>query len=144
MNASPTATAGLTLDLQAFRTLCADTLALMTDEGQSLAANNDYAPGEFNQRRKNLLPQLESALIKLRNHRQSGRQSAHTEEVKELFETIQRLVMKGLFLDRENQQALLRRGLMPARHLPPFEAQQPHYVAGLYRQHSKFRSGGPL
>ena len=40
MNASPTATAGLTLDLQAFRTLCADTLALMTDEGQSLAANS--------------------------------------------------------------------------------------------------------
>jgi hypothetical protein len=45
--------------------------------------------------------------------------------------------MKFLQLDRENQQSLLRRGLVPPRHLPAVAAQQPHYVAGLYRRHAQ-------
>jgi hypothetical protein len=44
--------------------------------------------------------------------------------------------MKILLLDRENQQAMLRRGLVPARHLPPPAAQRPHFVAGLYQRHA--------
>jgi hypothetical protein len=134
----------LTLDLQAFRKLCAEALALMTAESQALADRGDYQPGAFNERRKRLLPQLESALIKLRNHRRDGRSAPHTKEIGNLFETIQSLLMKVLYLDRENQQALLRRGLVPPRHLPPLEAQQPHYVAGLYQQHSRIRGGVSL
>jgi hypothetical protein len=140
---SPPPAADLTLDLRSFRRLCGEALGLMTDESQALSEPNDYPAGEFNQRRKHLLPQLESALIRLRAHRQKGRQGLRTEEVKELFETIQSLLTKGLLLDRENQQALLRRGLVPPRHWPAAGAQQPHYVAGLYRQHSRRHEGGP-
>jgi hypothetical protein len=38
-------------------------------------------------------------------------------------------------LDRENEQLLLRRGLIPPKHLPPVQRQRPHYVAGLYQRH---------
>jgi hypothetical protein len=44
--------------------------------------------------------------------------------------------MKFFILDRENQQAMLRRGLVPVRHLPPAAAQRPHFVAGLYQRHA--------
>ena len=136
-------TAGLTLDLQAFRKLCEDVLALVTRESQALSDQNDYQPGDFNQRRKRLLPELESALITLRKQRQSRRPTTPSQEISKLFQTIQSLLMRVLCLDRENQQALLRRGLVPAKHLPPVAAQRPHYVASLYQQHSAGRDALP-
>jgi len=129
----------LALDLNAFRLICDEALTLATDESRSLSNANDYKPGEFNQKRKYLLPELESGLMKLRKQRQSRRQTTQPEEIKNLFHTIQSLLMKILLLDRENQQSLLRRGLVPAKHLPPAAAQRPHYVAGLYQQHSQIR-----
>jgi hypothetical protein len=136
--------AGLALDLQAFHALCGEVLALVTRESQALSDQNDYQPGEFNQRRKRLLPELESALNTLSKRRQSRRQATQSEENTKLFQTIQSLLTKVLFLDRENQQALLRRGLVPAKHLPPIAAQRPHYVTGLYRQHSRVPGGVPV
>jgi hypothetical protein len=53
-----------------------------------------------------------------------------------LFQNIQSLLMKVLVLDRENQQAMLRRGLVPARHLPAVAVQKPHYVASLYQRNA--------
>ena len=50
---------------------------------------------------------------------QVPRPSANSvEEIKPLFQSIQNLLMKVLLLDRENQQIMLRRGLVPASHLP--------------------------
>jgi len=43
-------------------------------------------------------------------------------------------------LDRENQQAMLRRGLVPTRHLPAAAVQQPNYVASLYQRNSLTRT----
>jgi len=134
---------GLTLDLRAFRALCEEVLGLVTRESQALSNQNDYHPGEFNQTRIYLLPELESALMNLRKQRQSRRQITPSEEITKLFQTIQSLLMKVLHLDRENQQALLRRGLVPPKHLPPVAAQRPHFVAGLYQQHSRIRGGVP-
>ncbi|MCC6233741.1 MAG: hypothetical protein IT580_13910 [Verrucomicrobiales bacterium] len=42
--------------------------------------------------------------------------------------------MKILLLDRENEQALLRHGLVPARELPSVNRQRPHFVSDLYRR----------
>jgi len=39
-------------------------------------------------------------------------------------------------LDRENQQALLRRGLVPARHINACSAPPSNFVATLYRRHN--------
>jgi len=57
-------------------------------------------------------------------------------EVKELFQSVQGLLMKVLLLDRENQQALLGRGLVPLRHLATAAVQQPQYVANVYKRHT--------
>ncbi len=137
-------TNGLALDLQAFRALGEEILGLVTRESQALSNQNDYQPGEFNQTRIHLIPELDSALMNLRTQRQSRRQATQSEEIAKLFQTIQSLLMKILHLDRENQQALLRRGLVPAKHLPPVAAQRPHYVAGLYQQHSPVRGAEPV
>jgi hypothetical protein len=44
-------------------------------------------------------------------------------------------------LDRENEQLLLRRGLIPPKHLPPVQRQRPHYVASLYQRHHSNGNG---
>jgi hypothetical protein len=134
---------GLALDLQSFCGLCEEVLALVTLESQSLL-NQNYQPGEFNEKRKSLLPKLESALVKLGERRKSRRQAVQPEEIKTLFQSIESLLMKILLLDRENQQTLLRRGLVPTKNLPPVAAQRPHYVADLYQKYSSIRGGGPV
>jgi len=44
--------------------------------------------------------------------------------------------MKLLLLDRENQQALLQRGLVPPCHLATAAVQQPNFVANVYKRHT--------
>jgi len=127
-------------DLRDFLALCEAALDVTTREGQALSASGDYRSFEFYQQRKTLLPRLEASLILLRRWRQlwqdlSSSERACCPEVTSLFQVIQGLLMKVLLLDRENQQALLRHGLMPTRHLPSPATQRPHCVADLYRRH---------
>jgi hypothetical protein len=134
-------TESLTSDLQAYLSLCEEVLSLAARESQALSGQADYQPVEFDQKRKNLLPGLESLLIRLRDRRTtwqhvSAAEREHDNEVKSLFQNIQSRLMKVLLLDRENQQAMLRRGLVPAKHLPAAARQQPHFVAKLYQRHS--------
>lgn len=127
--------------LQQYRALCEETLELYLREHQALHQGGDYQPFPFYQRRKDLLPRLEAALTELRRWRglhRSGatRTRAPSTELRRITDQVQTMLMRILQLDRENQQALLRRGLLPAQHLPPAAAQHPHYVANLYRRHS--------
>jgi len=115
---------------------------LAVRENQALVRSPDYQPFEFYQTRKNLLPRLEESLMALRKWRMRWRQAEAAEragcpEVPALFQSVQALLMKVLLLDRENQQALLRHGLVPPRQLPATAAQQPHCVADVYRRHSR-------
>jgi hypothetical protein len=55
-------------------------------------------------------------------------------EIGMLLRQNQDLTMKIIVLDRENEQSLLRRGLVPARELPSVNRQRPHFVAELYRR----------
>jgi hypothetical protein len=143
MNPSVTAefSAGLARELRGFLSLCEEIFSLATRERQTLAGEPGCPSGSFNQQRKNLIQPLESALISLRNHRTVWQQvipsaRGHSEEVKTLFQDIQNLLMKILLLDRENQQAMLRRGVVPPGHLPAAAGQNPHFVAGLYQRFS--------
>lgn len=134
--------AGLALDLRAHLALCQEAMDLSARENQALAQGSGYGPFEFYRQRKNLLPRLEESLMALRKWRNRWQQASPAEragcsEVKALFQSVQTLLMKVLLLDRENQQALLKHGLLPAQHLPSRAAQQPHCVADLYRRHSR-------
>jgi hypothetical protein len=127
--------------LRRFLSFCEDALSLTGRENQALAAPADYQPFEFYQGRKALLLRLDEGLTLLRTWRlawqrlDSSERARHS-EVKLLLQTVQDSLVKILVLDRENQQALLRRGLVPPRHLPSFTSQPPHYAAQLYRRHS--------
>lgn len=131
----------LPADLRAFQLLCEDALSVMTREGIALASSAPYQPMDFCQRRKDLLPHLEKALTRLRSQRAAWHQSGQgaregDEDLKALFQTIQGILMKALTLDRENQQLMLRRGLVPTQHLPPVAAQKPSFVSSLYQRHT--------
>jgi hypothetical protein len=131
----------LTNHLRGYLTLCEEVLALTRRENQVLAAAGEYQPFEFYQGRKSLLSRLDQSLNLLRTWRQAWQrldaaERAHFSDVKSLLQAVQDSLVKILLLDRENQQALLRKGLLPARHVQSFAAPQPHYAAQLYRRHS--------
>lgn len=128
-------------DLRAFAGVCEDILALATREHQALSGEGDYLPLEFYQERKTLLPDVEGLLQRFRSHRVVWQQVSPTQrdqfkEMKSLFQNIQGLVSRVMQLDRENQQAMLKRGVVPVKHLPSTTRQQPHFVADLYRRNS--------
>jgi hypothetical protein len=133
---------GFAQDLRSHLALCERAMNLAARENQALSSQSTYAPFEFYQERKNLLPRLEESLMALRKWRTRWQQTDPAEragcsEVKALFQSVQNLLMKVLLLDRENQQALLRHGLLPARQLPSTAAQQSHCVADAYRRHAR-------
>jgi hypothetical protein len=128
-------------DLRDHLDLCREFLALATEENGALRNPQPWQPDGFNAERKRLLPRLESVLIRLRTCRQIWQQASPAErgrcgEAGSMLQDIQNLLPRILMLDRENQQEMLRRGLVPATHLPPAVSQRPHYVAGLYRRHT--------
>jgi hypothetical protein len=127
-------------DLREYQVICDEALTLTTRENQALATSKEYEPFEYFQLRRGLLPRLENALVQLRKWREiwlrvSPAERAGCSEVKELFQSVQGLLMKLLLLDRENQQALLRRGLVPPRHQGTAGTQQPNFVANVYKRH---------
>jgi hypothetical protein len=140
-NAPPPFIAEFAGHLRSYLTLCDEVLAFTGRESQALAAPSDYQPFEFFQGRKALLLRLDESLNLIRTWRQAWqqldpRERAGYSEVKSLLQAVQDSLVKILQLDRENQQALLRRGLLPAQHLSSFTSPQPHYAAQLYRRHA--------
>ena len=124
-----------------YRALCEEVLQLYREEQQCLGNAREYSAFLFYRRRKDLLPRLEKALTDLRrwrgHRRDGGSPGPHVStELRALTDEIQTMLMRILQLDRENRQALLGRGLLPCEHLPRPAAQQPHFVANLYRRHS--------
>lgn len=131
----------LTAQLRDYLGVCNEALALTSRESHALAGTGDYQSFDLYQGRKALLLKLDQSLNLLRTWRQAwqrldSQERARYTEVKSLIQAVQDSLVKILNLDRENQQALLRRGLLPARHVPSFAAQTPHYAAHLYRRHS--------
>jgi hypothetical protein len=133
--------ANLARELRGYLDLCRDFLALFSAENQALRRAQLWSPEPFNEQRKRLLPRLESGLIKLRSFRQwwermPADQRESCGDIKDLFRDIQNLLPRLLLLDRENQQEMLQRGLVPAAQLPPAASQRPNFVANLYRRHA--------
>jgi hypothetical protein len=137
----PLAIPELTDHLRHHLALCEEILSLTGRENRALNTPDDNPQFEFYRGRKALLSRLDEALNLLRTWRQAWQRLEPAErgrhaEVKQLLQAVQDSLVKTLVLDRENQQALLRRGLVPARHLPAFTSPPPHYAARVYRRHS--------
>jgi len=126
-------------DLKARLALCQELLQGLEREAQALRRPDKPSLFEFHQLRRKLLPSLNRSLDDLRRHRanwqnMSLEERARHPEICSLLRQNQDLTMKLIVLDRENEQGLLRRGLLPASELPSANRQRPHYVADLYRR----------
>lgn len=126
-------------DLRAHQTICRDLLTLAEREFQALRQNQTEALNEVYQGKKGLQTRLNDSLEKVREHRVrwqslSASERSQQPEINFLVRQVQDLIMRLILLDRENEQGLLRRGLIPARELPSAQLQRPHFVANLYRR----------
>jgi flagellar biosynthesis/type III secretory pathway chaperone len=126
-------------DLKQHSAVCQELLAIVEREGQALRQPDKPDLPGFHQLRKNLLPRLNQSLDSLRKHRVHWQklgmdERARYPEIGMLLRQNQDLIMKIILIDRENEQSLLRHGLVPPRELPPAARQRPHYVADLYRR----------
>ena len=128
-------------DLRAHQTVCRELLVLAERESQALRQGQATVLHEIHQARKPLLPRLSDSLEKVRQHRiqwqrLTAAERAAQPEIGFLVRQAQDLILRVLLLDRENEQGLLRRGLIPAREIPAAQQQRPHFVAGLYRRNA--------
>jgi hypothetical protein len=126
--------------LQAHAEVCTKLLSLAVLEEQLLRGAEAYVAGVNDGARKNLMVVLDRTLELLKAQRMAWQQLSAAErarhpDIARFIQSTQEIGMKLIVLDRENEQALLRRGLLPARHLPSAQRQQPNYVAGLYQRH---------
>jgi len=126
-------------DLKARLVLCQELHEGFERERQALNSPENPLLFEFHKLRKKLLPALTRSLDALRRHRVNWQNLPHEERVRHpevgaLLQQNQDMTMKLILLDRENEQSLLRRGLVPACELPSVNRQRPHFVANLYRR----------
>ena len=126
-------------DLRGLQIVCRELLSLAERESQLLRADSAEAMSETGRDRRSLLPRLNEALLKARQHRVSWQglsaaDRAAQPETGFLVRQMQDLIMRVILLDRDNEQALLRRGLIPPREIPAAQRQRPHFVADLYRR----------
>jgi flagellar biosynthesis/type III secretory pathway chaperone len=128
-------------DLRRQFEICSQLLGLVEQEGRALRSGEDLRRREFLAARQRLLPELERCVATLKNRRREWEALAEAErsqerEAQALLRQGQDLILKIIVQDRENEQALLRHGLVPPRQLPAAERQRPHFVADLYRRQS--------
>ena len=127
-------------DLRSHHTLCQELLAVVERETLALRDSDSTATFDLYRSKKSLLPKLDQSVEKLKQHRLSWQRlppadRAQNPEIAALIQLTEELIMKIIVLDRENEQMLLRKGLVPARQLPSANRQRPHFVSDLYRRH---------
>jgi hypothetical protein len=118
--------------------LTRDILGIIETESHKLKNGNSGLHETFTLK-KSLLLKLNESLDKLRKHRTEWQKldeavRANCPEVHQLLRQNQDLTMKMIVLDRENEQQLLRQGMIPAKHLPSAQRQNPAAVAGVYQR----------
>lgn len=133
-------------ELRTHHEVCREFLALFSEENAALRGSQKWDAASFDDKRKRLLPQLESVLIRLRSCREQWSQMdagerARCGEINQLLRDVQNLLPRILQLDRENQQEMLKRGAVPATQVAAVAqtaaaSQRPHFVAGLYQRHA--------
>ncbi len=122
--------------------VCNDLLTLAQQESEALKDPAPYPAAETRARRQELLGRLESSWSDFTSHRAQWERT-HPDGGEPspgfgaLLQTALDTIMRVLVLDRENEQGLLRRGLLPPQALPLAERERPGYVAGVYQRNAR-------
>jgi hypothetical protein len=120
--------------------VCDDLLRLAQTEAEALRQPGPFPTARIQSERRALLRRLEASSQTLTGERlQAGgtpsRGGELSPELSDLVRTTLDTIMRVLVMDRENEQSLLRRGLLPPRALPRAEQSQPTFVAQTYQRH---------
>jgi len=134
-----TIVAEISEDLRKHAQVCREILNVVEAEHRSLNDPNPTSQFEPYQKRKLLVARLSDSLQGVKRSRERWQNLTPAErgsasDLQRLMKENQDLIMKVIVLDRENEQALLRRGLLPNRQLPSVNRQRPHFVTELYRR----------
>jgi hypothetical protein len=121
--------------------VCDDLLLLAQKEAEALRQPGPFPAATIQAERKDLLARLESSLRLVASERKRCAQlnapgCGTPRELADLVRTTLDTIMRVLVIDRENEQSLLRRGLLPPRSLPQAEQSQPNFVAFTYQRHA--------
>jgi flagellar biosynthesis/type III secretory pathway chaperone len=125
--------------LKEHQVVAQDLFSLVEREGQALRQGSETTLQPCFADKQALLGRLKDSVAKLKKLRTewtvlSPEHRAEHPEINALLRQTQDLTMKIIMLDRENEQSLLRRGLVPPRDIPSANRQRPHFVADLYRR----------
>ncbi len=125
-------------ELREYLKICEDVHSIVRRENQCLNSAEPQRIHQFQGTRRDVLERLTDTQMRLSIHKTSwlrvpsNVRSRHPEVVQLIRQTLD-LIMKTIVLDRENEQLLLRQGMVPPQRLPPAHRQNPHFVARLYR-----------
>ncbi|MCX8156186.1 MAG: hypothetical protein N3J91_07050 [Verrucomicrobiae bacterium] len=128
--------------LQEHRQVCQELLAAFEREAAGLQSGELTVLAEVDALRRQVLPRLQELTRELRARREAWERLPAAQRQmpagwRALLEENQAMVLRLLALDRENQQARLRLGLVPPAHWPaPRPASGQGYVTELYRRHT--------
>jgi flagellar biosynthesis/type III secretory pathway chaperone len=120
--------------------VCNELLALVQKESEALKNPAPFPMEQLRAERKELLARLEGSMRTVSERRarvQSQAEGGQPAGFPDLLQTTLDTIMRVLVLSRENEEMLLRRGLVPAHALPPPEQSQPGYVARVYQNHTR-------
>ena len=115
-------------------------LVLAQEEAAALQHAEPFPAARGEATRKDLLLRLETSSRLVASQRtrwceQNGPGCETPPELADLVRTTLDTIMRVLVIERENEENLLRRGLVPARSLPRAEQSQPSFVARTYQRH---------
>ena len=125
--------------LRAHTLLCRELLELVERESLALRDPESASAFEFYQQRKQLLPRFSESLARVKQQRADWQRltpetRGQHPDVAALVQSTQDIILKIIVLDRENEQARLRHGMLPPNQLPAAGRQRPHFVSELYRR----------
>ena len=137
----PTDTETVASALQEHLNVCQDLLQLGKKEAEALRNPAPFPSASIQAERKALLARLEFSARAVSQQRVRWQQlrnptSESSPELATLVQSALDTIMRVLVIDQENEQSLLRRGLLPAKMLPRAERTQPHFIARTYQRHT--------
>ena len=121
--------------------VCDELLRLAQTESDALRQATPFPTAQIQGERKALLERLQKTSGEVAAQRNLWAQTKPpgaeaSPELAELVQATLDRIMRVLVIDRENEQAQLRRGLLPPRALPRAEQSQPHFVARTYQRNT--------
>ncbi len=124
-------------DLQTQLEIFKEILLMTAHDADALRRSASEELEENTTKKEELLNKLNGAIATLKRNSDLWQTLPPTERerhprIKTLLQQGHDAIMKVLMLDRQNEQALLKQGLVPASMLPSANKQRPGYVASLY------------